>query len=121
MYTAEKAIAQTGWKNTAEIGVNIGSSRGATHLFEKYHEDFLINKTVYEVGYEAMSKSEKLKFTDTLIRFRTIIENKKLGKNREVFWEENFKDKIENINIQKLNELKLQLEKYKESLTRLQN
>lgn len=45
MYTAEKAIAQTGWKNTAEIGVNIGSSRGATHLFEKYYEDFLINKT----------------------------------------------------------------------------
>ncbi len=41
IYTSRKAIAQAGWKKGDEIGINIGSSRGATGLFEKYHQNFL--------------------------------------------------------------------------------
>lgn len=44
MYTARAAIEQSGWKSTDNFGINIGSSRGATSLFEKYHEDFLTDK-----------------------------------------------------------------------------
>ena len=39
MYTARKALKQVAWND--EFGVNIGSSRGATELFEKYYDDFL--------------------------------------------------------------------------------
>jgi len=35
------AIAQAGWKKDDEFGINIGSSRGATSLFEKHHIEFL--------------------------------------------------------------------------------
>lgn len=35
------AVAHSDWKDTADFGINIGSSRGATHLFEKYHEEFI--------------------------------------------------------------------------------
>ncbi|MFD1094764.1 beta-ketoacyl synthase N-terminal-like domain-containing protein [Salegentibacter chungangensis] len=35
------AVKQAGWENNKKIGINIGSSRGATGLFEKYHADFL--------------------------------------------------------------------------------
>ncbi len=35
------AIAQAGWGKDAEFGINIGSSRGATSLFEKHHLEFL--------------------------------------------------------------------------------
>ncbi|NHM06598.1 beta-ketoacyl synthase [Flavobacterium sp. CYK-4] len=38
---ARKAIDQSGWKTTLDFGINIGSSRGATALFEKHHEEFL--------------------------------------------------------------------------------
>lgn len=38
---SRRAIAQAGWKSGDEFGVNIGSSRGATHLFEKYYKDYL--------------------------------------------------------------------------------
>ncbi|MCL6267490.1 beta-ketoacyl synthase N-terminal-like domain-containing protein [Flagellimonas myxillae] len=41
MYTARKAIAAAGWKSETNFGVNIGSSRGATALFEKFHQEFL--------------------------------------------------------------------------------
>lgn len=41
LYSSRKAIKAAGWDNGEEIGINIGSSRGATHLFEKYHTDFL--------------------------------------------------------------------------------
>jgi len=34
------AIRQAGWKD-GDFGVNIGSSRGATGLFEKYHSEFI--------------------------------------------------------------------------------
>ncbi|MDC6365385.1 MULTISPECIES: beta-ketoacyl synthase N-terminal-like domain-containing protein [Flavobacteriaceae] len=43
IYTGRKAIAAAGWTNESNFGVNIGSSRGATALFEKYHEEFLKN------------------------------------------------------------------------------
>jgi 3-oxoacyl-(acyl-carrier-protein) synthase len=35
------AIEQAGWKKGDEFGINIGSSRGATSLFEKHHIEFL--------------------------------------------------------------------------------
>lgn len=41
LYAARKAIEQAGWGTDAYFGINIGSSRGATVLFEKYHEEFL--------------------------------------------------------------------------------
>jgi 3-oxoacyl-(acyl-carrier-protein) synthase len=41
MLTARKVIAEAGWLHQKDIGVNIGSSRGATGTFENYHQDFL--------------------------------------------------------------------------------
>lgn len=38
---SRKAVAQAGWKEQSTFGINIGSSRGATALFEKHHEEFL--------------------------------------------------------------------------------
>lgn len=43
IYTARMAIKEAGWNETDNFGVNIGSSRGATQLFETYHNDFLKN------------------------------------------------------------------------------
>lgn len=43
MYTSRKAIKDANWKS-GDFGINIGSSRGATELFEKYHKDFLERK-----------------------------------------------------------------------------
>jgi 3-oxoacyl-(acyl-carrier-protein) synthase len=37
---SRQAVAKAGWKNT-DFGINLGSSRGATTLFEKHHELFL--------------------------------------------------------------------------------
>lgn len=37
---SRKAVARAGWKD-GHFGINIGSSRGATQLFEKYHREFL--------------------------------------------------------------------------------
>lgn len=39
--TSRKAITAAGWKKGDDFGINIGSSRGATQLFEKYHQEFL--------------------------------------------------------------------------------
>tara|TARA_R110002167_G_scaffold261316_19_gene467857 strand:- start:3056 stop:4219 length:1164 start_codon:yes stop_codon:yes gene_type:complete len=44
LYASRKAIASAGWKSEAHFGVNIGSSRGATSLFEKYHEEYIDRK-----------------------------------------------------------------------------
>ena len=44
IFSARNAIKNSGWKATDNFGINIGSSRGATALFEKYHEEFLKNK-----------------------------------------------------------------------------
>ncbi|WP_242133882.1 beta-ketoacyl synthase N-terminal-like domain-containing protein [Aestuariivivens marinum] len=41
IYASRKAVKQAGWKASDNFGINIGSSRGATGLFESYHEDFL--------------------------------------------------------------------------------
>lgn len=35
------AIKNAGWKEGNDFGINIGSSRGATQLFEKFHKEFL--------------------------------------------------------------------------------
>lgn len=40
------ATASAGWKPGERLGVNIGSSRGATGLFEEYHRQFLQNGEV---------------------------------------------------------------------------
>jgi 3-oxoacyl-(acyl-carrier-protein) synthase len=41
LFTAENAFKQSGWKTADPIGINIGSSRGATTLFETHHKSFL--------------------------------------------------------------------------------
>ncbi|KGO89247.1 beta-ketoacyl-[acyl-carrier-protein] synthase family protein [Flavobacterium suncheonense] len=38
---ARQAVQQAGWNDHDVFGINIGSSRGATELFEQYHEEFL--------------------------------------------------------------------------------
>jgi len=43
LYASRYAVAKAGWKVGDDFGVNIGSSRGATALFEKYHQEFLEN------------------------------------------------------------------------------
>ncbi|WAC00853.1 beta-ketoacyl synthase N-terminal-like domain-containing protein [Lacinutrix neustonica] len=43
IYSARKATKKAGWSSEGNFGINIGSSRGATQLFESYHEDFLKN------------------------------------------------------------------------------
>jgi 3-oxoacyl-(acyl-carrier-protein) synthase len=39
--TSREAVKKAGWKASDDFGINIGSSRGATELFEKYHQEFL--------------------------------------------------------------------------------
>ncbi|MHA6279232.1 beta-ketoacyl synthase N-terminal-like domain-containing protein [Salinimicrobium sp. CAU 1759] len=41
IHASRQAVKSAGWKKGEDIGINIGSSRGATTLFEKYHEKFL--------------------------------------------------------------------------------
>ena len=41
LFAARKAIEKTNWKQEDNFGINIGSSRGATSLFEKYHKELL--------------------------------------------------------------------------------
>ena len=38
---SREAIKNAGWKVGDDFGINIGSSRGATQLFEKHHQEFL--------------------------------------------------------------------------------
>ena len=38
---SRKATIDAGWKTRDAFGINIGSSRGATELFEKHHLDFI--------------------------------------------------------------------------------
>jgi 3-oxoacyl-(acyl-carrier-protein) synthase len=44
IHSARNAIRTAGWKPADNFGINIGSSRGATSLFEKYHKEFLQEK-----------------------------------------------------------------------------
>ncbi|MCV6631002.1 MAG: beta-ketoacyl synthase [Flavobacteriaceae bacterium] len=39
--TAGVAVQEAGWHSGDDFGINLGSSRGATTLFEKYHQQFL--------------------------------------------------------------------------------
>ncbi len=41
IHAARKAVEMAGWEKDNEFGINMGSSRGATELFEKHHKDFL--------------------------------------------------------------------------------
>jgi 3-oxoacyl-[acyl-carrier-protein] synthase II len=41
MYAARQAVDAAGWQSGSEVAVNIGSSRGATSLYEQYFEEFL--------------------------------------------------------------------------------
>ena len=43
IFSARRAVSYAGWGKNENFGINIGSSRGATGLFEKYHNDFLQN------------------------------------------------------------------------------
>ena len=44
LYVSRKAFAAAGWGSEDEVGINLGSSRGATALFEKYHKEYLETK-----------------------------------------------------------------------------
>ena len=41
MVASRLAVQKSGWENTSEFGINLGSSRGATKLFEQYHAEYL--------------------------------------------------------------------------------
>ncbi len=41
IYAARQAVKNAKWDSDRTFGINIGSSRGATELFEKYHKEFL--------------------------------------------------------------------------------
>ncbi|WP_408029439.1 beta-ketoacyl synthase N-terminal-like domain-containing protein [Tenacibaculum xiamenense] len=41
LFVARRAVEMANWKPEDNFGINIGSSRGATSLFEKYHQEYL--------------------------------------------------------------------------------
>ena len=41
MQASRKAVQQAAWTTADVFGINIGSSRGATELFEKHHQEYL--------------------------------------------------------------------------------
>lgn len=41
IFASERAISQAKWTENDDFGINIGSSRGATELFEYHHKHFL--------------------------------------------------------------------------------
>jgi 3-oxoacyl-(acyl-carrier-protein) synthase len=41
MAASREAIKKSGWSQSDVFGINIGSSRGATDLFEKHHQEYL--------------------------------------------------------------------------------
>ena len=43
IWVSRKAVEQANWQITHDFGINIGSSRGATDLFEKHHQFFIEN------------------------------------------------------------------------------
>lgn len=46
IYCSRKAIKEAQWSPSDNFGINIGSSRGATALFENYHKEFLEKEKV---------------------------------------------------------------------------
>ncbi len=49
IYTAREAFRQAGWE-TDNFGINIGSSRGATQLFEQYYDAFAKTETAATIS-----------------------------------------------------------------------
>ncbi len=45
IWICRRLVDRAGWKAEDSFGINIGSSRGATALFEKYHKEFLDNSS----------------------------------------------------------------------------
>jgi len=45
-----QAVQNAQWNSAHSFGVNFGSSRGATTLFENYHTDFLQNKSAHTLS-----------------------------------------------------------------------
>ncbi|WP_029037356.1 beta-ketoacyl synthase N-terminal-like domain-containing protein [Salinimicrobium xinjiangense] len=41
VHASRRAVESAGWKKGSDIGINIGSSRGATALFEKHHKMYV--------------------------------------------------------------------------------
>ncbi len=46
LYVSRQLMQQTGWEKETVFGINIGSSRGATTLFEKFHSEFIATNKV---------------------------------------------------------------------------
>mgnify|MGYP000335746094 CR=1 FL=1 len=46
IFVAREAVNKAKWNKADVFGINIGSSRGATELFENYHKEFLETNTV---------------------------------------------------------------------------
>jgi len=44
IFIAKQAFKNSGWGKNTHFGINMGSSRGATELFEKYHQEFITTK-----------------------------------------------------------------------------
>lgn len=44
IWVSRGVIREAGWEASDNFGINIGSSRGATQLFENYHKDYLQQK-----------------------------------------------------------------------------
>jgi len=47
IFSARNAVKKAGWDSQDNFGINIGSSRGATQLFEHFHSDFIQNKQAH--------------------------------------------------------------------------
>jgi len=45
IFSARKAVRNAGWKKTDNFGINFGSSRGATELFDNFRKYFLMGST----------------------------------------------------------------------------
>ncbi len=41
MAASRMAVVNSGWRDNLNFGINLGSSRGATALFEEYHKEFM--------------------------------------------------------------------------------
>lgn len=50
IWTSRNAMTKAGWKEGDSFGINIGSSRGATTLFEQYHKAFLEDGEVSSIA-----------------------------------------------------------------------
>jgi 3-oxoacyl-(acyl-carrier-protein) synthase len=51
IHAAREGVKEAGWQEGIETGINIGSSRGATGLFEMYHRSYLAHPEHRVSGY----------------------------------------------------------------------